>query len=217
MPFSAPLPVPTMMATGVASPRAQGQEITSTDTPAVRARPTSPPVAISHTTAVPRATAMTAGTKIPATLSARRAMGALEEDASSTRRIIWARVVFSPTRRARKVKEPDLLMEAAATRSPGPFSTGRDSPVRADSSTAERPWVTTPSTGMRPPGRTTTRSSTRTSSTGISTSPPSRSTEAVLGARSISRVMAWPVLPLERVSSHLPRVMRVRIIPADSK
>ena len=30
MPFSAPLPVPTMMAVGVASPSAQGQEITST-------------------------------------------------------------------------------------------------------------------------------------------------------------------------------------------
>ena len=37
MPFSAPLPVPTMMATGVARPRAQGQEMTSTATPVVRA------------------------------------------------------------------------------------------------------------------------------------------------------------------------------------
>ena len=31
MPCSAPLPVPTIMATGVASPNAQGQEITSTE------------------------------------------------------------------------------------------------------------------------------------------------------------------------------------------
>ena len=38
MPFSAPLPVPAMMATGVARPRAQGQEITSTDTPEVSAK-----------------------------------------------------------------------------------------------------------------------------------------------------------------------------------
>lgn len=53
--------------------------------------------------------------------------------------------------------------------------------------------------------------------TGISASAPSRRTVAVLGARSIRREMAWEVLPLERVSRNLPRVMRVRIMPADSK
>ena len=161
--------------------------------------------------------AMTTGTKTPATLSASLEMGALEEEASSTRRIIWARVVSSPTRLASKVKEPERLMAAAATLSPGPLSTGRDSPVRADSSTAELPSTITPSTGMDWPGRTTMRSPTRTSSTGISTSCPFRRTAAVLGARSIRRVMAWLVLPLERVSRNLPRVMRVRIMPADSK
>ena len=31
MPFSAPLPVPTIIATGVARPKAQGQEITKTN------------------------------------------------------------------------------------------------------------------------------------------------------------------------------------------
>ena len=161
--------------------------------------------------------AMTTGTKTPATWSASLAMGALEEAASSTRAIIWARVVSSPTRVARKVKEPDLLMDAAATRSPGPFSTGMDSPVRADSSTEDAPSVTTPSTGRDCPGRTTMRSPTTTSSTGTSISEPSRTTVAVLGARSIRRPMASLVLPLERVSRNLPRVMRVRIMPADSK
>ena len=92
------------MATGVARPRAQGQEMTSTDTPAVRARVMSPPVAMSQTTAVTRAMAMTTGTKTPATWSASLAMGALEEAASSTRAIIWARVVSSPTRLASKTK-----------------------------------------------------------------------------------------------------------------
>ena len=91
---------------------------------------------------------MTTGTNTPATLSASLAMGALEAAASSTRRIIWARVVSSPTRLAWKVKAPDLFREAAATLSPGPLSTGRDSPVRADSSTAEAPSRMTPSTGM---------------------------------------------------------------------
>ena len=50
-----------------------------------------------------------------------------------------------------------------------------------------------------------------------STSTPSRRTAAVLGARSMRRLMAWLVLPLDRVSRNLPRVMRVRIMPADSK
>ena len=109
------------------------------------------------------------------------------------------------------------MMEAAATLSPGPLSTGRDSPVRADSSTADWPSTITPSTGMDCPGRTTTRSPTWTSSTGISISTPSRTTVAVLGAKSIRRLMASPVLPLDRVSRNLPRVMRVRIMPADSK
>ena len=45
MPYSAPLPVPTMMATGVARPRAQGQEMTSTATAEVRACSTLWPVA----------------------------------------------------------------------------------------------------------------------------------------------------------------------------
>ncbi len=56
------------------------------------------------------------------------------------------------------------------TSSPGPFPTGMDSPVSMDSSTAERPSVTTPSTGIFSPGRTITRSPTSTSSTGTSIS-----------------------------------------------
>ena len=47
--------------------------------------------------AVTMAMAMTTGTNTPLTLSASRAMGALELLASSTRRMIWERVVSSPT------------------------------------------------------------------------------------------------------------------------
>ena len=43
-----------------------------------------------------RAIHITVGTKIPAILSANFAMGALEALASSTRRMIWLIVVFSP-------------------------------------------------------------------------------------------------------------------------
>ena len=56
------------------------------------------------------------------------------------------------------------------TSSPGPFSTGIDSPVNMASSTAERPSSTTPSTGIFSPGRTTTTSPARTDSTGTSSS-----------------------------------------------
>ena len=37
IPFRAPTPLPTMMATGVASPRAQGQLMTSTEIPLAKA------------------------------------------------------------------------------------------------------------------------------------------------------------------------------------
>ena len=39
MPFLAPIPLPTMMATGVASPRAQGQLMTSTEIARASAKP----------------------------------------------------------------------------------------------------------------------------------------------------------------------------------
>ena len=134
MPISAALPVPTIMATGVANPKAQGQEITNTEMALDRAN-SNPCPAIIQTMAVTMAMAMTTGTKIPLTLSASRAMGALELPASSTSRIIWERVVSSPTREARKRKAPFLLMVAEITVSPGPFSTGMLSPVMADWST----------------------------------------------------------------------------------
>ena len=98
-PFFAPTPVPTMIATGVASPSAHGHEITSTEIARVSAKlgvsPTSSQM-IAVTSAIP----ITTGTNTPATLSASLAIGALEAPASSTRRIIWLRVVSSPTRNA---------------------------------------------------------------------------------------------------------------------
>ena len=82
---------------------------------------------------------------------------------------------------------------------------------------AVAPSTTTPSTGTLWPGRTTRMSPGRTSSTGISTSAPSRSTKAVFGARSISLVMASEVLPLLRLSKNLPRVISDKIIADVSK
>ena len=97
---------------------------------------------------------MTAGTKMPAILSAVRAIGAFEALASSTRRMIWLIVVSSPTRSARKWMKPCLLIVAEVTLSPACFSTGIGSPVMADSSMLVVPESTVPSAGMRSPGRT---------------------------------------------------------------
>ena len=72
-----------MMATGVASPSAQGQLMTSTEMPRARAKPTLWPSS-SHTAVVTAAMAMTAGTNTPETLSATFAMGALVAAASLT-------------------------------------------------------------------------------------------------------------------------------------
>ncbi len=99
-------------------------------------------------------------------------------------------------------------MAPPVTASPTPFITGRDSPVSMDSSTSDPPSSMTPSTGMRPPGRTTTRSPTRTAEVGTSTSTPSRSTRAVGGARSISLRMASEAPARARISSQCPMRMK---------
>ena len=96
IPCLAPIPFPTIMATGVASPNAHGQLITSTDIPLARAKPIVCPTS-SHTIIVTTAIVITAGTNIPDTLSAIFAIGALVAAASLTIWIIWASVVSSPT------------------------------------------------------------------------------------------------------------------------
>ena len=108
-------------------------------------------------------------------------------------------------------------MVAADTVSPGALSTGMLSPVSAASLTALWPSFTMPSTGMLSPGFTANRSPFLTCSTLTSTSAPSRSSTAVLGARRIRLLRASVVFPLERASNSLPTVMRVRIMAADSK
>ena len=160
---------------------------------------------------------MTAGTKTPAILSAIRSMGAFELVASSTRRMMLASVVSSPTAVALMAIQPRWDTVAPVTASPTPFSTGMGSPVMADSSMEAEPSTTLPSTGTDSPARTITRSPTRTSSVGTWISCPSRTTVAVLGARSMRALMALVVLPLARASKYLPSVMSTRMVPAESK
>lgn len=76
-----------VMAVGVANPNAHGQEMTSTAIPMDNANAKEYP-AINQMTADITAIVITTGTKIPLTLSANLAIGALELPASSTNRTI---------------------------------------------------------------------------------------------------------------------------------
>ena len=219
MPFSAPLPVPSMIAVGVASPRAQGQEMTRTLTAAVKANSASAPSA-NHTSAVTTAMAITIGTKTALMRSARRATGAFEDVASSTRRMICASAVFSPTRVARMTTWPRIKSDALDSASPAPsvdFLTGMLSPVMADSSAHPSPSITTPSTGTRSPVFTTTSSPTTIESIGTVTTAPLRRTSAISGTSAMRRPRVSVVRALARASKNFPSVMSVRIIAAESK
>ena len=199
------------MAVGVANPSAQGHEITSTEIAYVSATESSAPTA-SHTANTTTAIAITTGTNTPLILSAIFSMGALELVASSTRRIMPASTVSSPTRSARIVNQPAVFTVAPVTALPACTLFGRGSPVITDS-----PSSTTPSTGTDSPVRTMSTSLTRTLATGTCTSTSSSNRVAILGERSISFESELVVLPFARASRYLPSVMSVRIMAADSK
>jgi len=183
----------------VARPRAQGQAITSTETAATKDAFTSP-VSRSQPASVARAITRTTGTKTPEIRSASRATGALLACARDTIRPIWARVVSAPTRVASTSSRPLVLIVAPVTVSPTSTSTGRDSPVSRDVSTAERPSTTTPSAAIFSPGRTTTRSPGRSCSAGTLVSTPSRRTTASFAPSSSSARSASPERAFARAS-----------------
>src|SRR3990172_5030930 len=142
---------------------------------------------------VNRARTWTARMKRPATLSASRWIFGFAAWASSISFTIRARAVSFPTFVASNRSIPVLFIVAPIIWSPVFFSTGIDSPVIIDSSTAGEPSRTTPSTGIFSPGRTTTRSPTTTSSTGTSISLPPRTIRAVLAFSPMSLRIASEV------------------------
>ena len=164
------------------------------------------------------ATAITVGTKTPATRSASRWIGARERCACATICTICDSRVSRPIFSARIRKPPDWLMVPAMTRAPGSFATGIDSPVTSDSSSAERPSVSVPSTGTLSPGRTRSRSPTITLSSATSRSAPVWSTRrAVAGARPSSALIAPEVAARARNSSTWPSSTSTVITAAASK
>ena len=122
----------------MARPRAQGQAMISTATPAVNAVARVSPVPTQKPT-VPSARPMTTGTNTAEIWSASRWTGALPFWASVTSRAICARAVSAPTRVARTTRRPPALTVAPVTGSPGPTSTGTGSPVSREASIAEVP------------------------------------------------------------------------------
>ena len=127
-------------------------------------------------------------------------------------------IVSAPTFSARMTSVPLRLSVPPVSVSPSAFSTGSGSPVIMDSSTAERPSTTTPSTGMLSPGRTRSRSPVFTASSGTSVSCPSAPMRrAVFGARSSSARIAEPVRSRALSSSTWPRKTSATITAAASK
>ena len=199
MPSWAPRPVPTSSAVGVASPSAQGQAMIRTATAAVNAA-SAPAPAASQNTSVATARAITTGTNTAETRSASRCTGALPDCAVSTRRAICASWVSAPTRVARTTSRPPALTVAPTTSSPGPTSTGTDSPVSMLASTADEPSTTRPSVATFSPGRTTKWSPTTRPPIGIRCSRPSRRTATSLAPSSIKARNAAPERFLARAS-----------------
>ena len=134
------------------------------------------------------------------TRSASRCTGALPDCASATRRAICASAVSAPTLR-RADDEPAVGVDGrAGDVVAGPTSTGTDSPVSSDWSTADSPSTTTPSVAIFSPGRTTNAVADASSSTGTSTSSPSRSTRASFAPSSSSARIASPERRFARAS-----------------
>ena len=75
-----------------------------------------------------------------------------------------ASAVSSPTAVTRTRIAESVATVPAVTLSPSPLATGFDSPVIIDSSSSARPATISPSAGTRAPGRTSTTSPTRSSS-----------------------------------------------------
>ncbi len=209
--------MPAMRAVGVASPMAQGQEMTSTAI--MRRSPAWKGSAATkyHPAKTRNASTITEGTNRSETLSTRFSIGALFAWASSTIVMIWYRRVFLPTFVALNLKNPSWFTVAPITSSPAVFPTGKDSPVTTFSSIWVLPSVMTPSTGIFSPGRTRITSPSLSSSTGTDSSLPFRSTCASLASSFRSSLMADDAFPFALASRYRPRIMKERSAAEDSQ
>ncbi len=145
--------------------------------------------------AISAAATMIAGTSGLAMRSARRWLAPLRDCSASTIATMRANELSAALEVTSTSSTPVPLIDPANTSLPGPASTGTDSPVMAETSSAVRPEVMVPSVATRSPGLTSIRSPTRNSAGGMVISAPSRRTVASSGtsannARSPRRVRA---------------------------
>ncbi len=208
-----------MIDMGVARPSAQGQAMISTVTAATIPWGTcGAGPQIDQAARAASAAAITAGTNQAATASAVRCTGARLRWALATISTMRASTVSSPTLSAVTVSAPLWLTVPPITLSPGSLVTGRDSPVTMDSSTAERPSVTVPSTATFSPGRTRMLSPRPISSMATSSSAPSGSSRRALRGDRPSRArMAPEVRSRARSSSTWPTSTSTVMTAAASK
>ena len=193
---------------GMASPRAWGQAMTSTVAVLMSAS-SGWPKAI-HTTRVTTPAASAMKNSRAAALSARICARDWEAWASATRRMMPDSAVCSPTAVTLTRRLPPAATVPATTVSPTSFETGRDSPLIIDSSTSAAPSTTVPSAGTRVPGRTsTTSSSARAWSGTVSSDPSGRTRSAASGSSSANALRAPCACMMERISSQCPRLMTV--------
>ena len=157
---------------------------------------------------------ITVGTKMPATLSAVREMGAFLPCASSTKRMIRESVVSAPTRVTFTYSTPFSFTLPPMTSLHSVFSTGRLSPVSMASLTLLSPFVTTPSSGIRAPGFTSSTSPAFTDAVG--TSLPLSARRAVSGASRMRAVIALLVFRILRLPMNLPSDTSVSTTAEDS-
>ncbi len=206
MPRAAARPHPTIMATGAASPMAQGQATSRTASPLSTALPRLPTTnhQVRKVTAAPTSTA---GTNTLLIRSAMRWRGALSRWASSTRRWSRASTDSAAMLSTRTTNTPLPLRVPPVTSLAGPRSTGSGSPVSMDSSTGDQPDTTVPSRGSASPGRTRTSAPMGTLS-GATSSPTSSSglatTRALGGRNESSECMASAARDRARDSTARP-------------
>ena len=224
IPNSAPLPVPTIIAVGVASPNEQGQAIIRTDIKIVNTN--SNGFWLTDTTlyfiknhqskAAKIAIKITVGTNTNETLSASLAIGAFVICASSTSFAILDIRVSPSVAFTTTFNAPSLFILPLYTLSFSAFSTGILSPVIIDSSIVECPSTITPSTGIFSPGFIKTVSPFDTSPISISTISPFLMILAFLDWKFTNFFIAAEALPLLNASKYFPNITKAIIIAADS-
>ncbi len=183
MPSWPPRPTPTMSAVGVASPRAHGHAMISTDRAAENAGRGPAWATNSQPSRVSSEITSTAGTNTDTTRSTSVCTAALRACACSASAASWASWVWAPILVASTIRAPVVLRVPPRTASPSPTSRGTGSPVIIEVSIADDPITTTPSVATDSPGRTRNRSPLPNSAIGTTDSRPSRITHTDVGAR----------------------------------